>query len=285
LLGLCFLTTSAVAGAREGGIGNLTLNGDAGTVSGVLEVSGNAVGSVLFHIKKTDLRNGELILTGQLTATAGRATQTVAPVTMTLSDADGVCESMAATNSAFHLKRLGIEIESAPSDVTLSATSATGRVFANLLCGVTHLLDDPGPLTSTAAAMNGLINRSLAAIAANPAAATAATAMQAPTAPPVNEQPRARVARPSAASYAAPQQPPAGYPQGGYNELQAQPQQPQQVPSQVYTSSPYAAPVYPQQQTYGAPTPAATPDQPVHTYPATAYPRSDEDDGSMQYRR
>jgi hypothetical protein len=156
----------ASADPQDAELNDVTLNADAGTITGSIDVSGATSGTFLFKIRKVEVKNGELTLTGPLTANFGRSSQQLNTIAMRLSDGEGVCDMMAVTASAIHLKHLGIDVDSQAADLTVAAASTNGRVLANLLCSATHLLDEPGPLTSSVAALNGIVNRVLTVTAA-----------------------------------------------------------------------------------------------------------------------
>ncbi len=197
---LVFALCAPAAAEPRAALSEVVLSGDAGTISGVIEIGGANSGTFVLHLRKSEVRNGELSLSGPLTASVGRATQTIPSVAMRLSDVEGVCESMAVTNSTIRLTHLGFEIDSAAVDLSLSANSTTGRGFATLICSLTHLLDEPGPLTTAAASLNAVANRSISVLAATggraprvvyerPAAAPSAPAYTNPPPAPVYTAP------------------------------------------------------------------------------------------------
>lgn len=165
-IGSALALLGGTARAVPDGVGvelnEVVLDGDHGTVHGRIDVPGSGPGGFSLRVRKAEVRDGELYLTGPLDVTFGRVTQTVSTAAMRLSDADGVCDVMAVTVPEMHLDHFGVDVDSAAVDIAVSASTSNGRALANLLCGATHLLDDPSPLaTASVPALSELINRSL----------------------------------------------------------------------------------------------------------------------------
>ncbi len=147
--------------ADEVQLDEVVLDGDHAIVRGRVNVPGSNPGSFVLRVRKAEVREGELLLSGPLDVTFGRVTQTVQTASARLSDADGVCDAMAITMPDLHLAHFGLEVDSAAVDVTVQAATSGGRALANLVCGTTHILDEPGPLVQSAPVLADLVNKAL----------------------------------------------------------------------------------------------------------------------------
>src|SRR3954468_17452370 len=90
---------TALADPQEGELSDVTLNADTATVTGSIDVAGATSGTFQLKIKKVDVRNGELTISGPITPNFGRSSQQLGMVSMRLSDGEGVCDMMALTSS------------------------------------------------------------------------------------------------------------------------------------------------------------------------------------------
>jgi hypothetical protein len=111
----------------------------------------------------TSVVNGVLTLTGTLTGTLTNSTTGVTtavsqtfstPLTATPS---GGCTILTLNLGAIHLNVLGLVVDLAPVNLDVTAVPGAGNLLGNLLCAVTHLLDNGGPLQGISALLNRLL--------------------------------------------------------------------------------------------------------------------------------
>lgn len=171
--------------AQEVTLSGAVLDGDGGTISGTLAEQGRMVGSFRYTIEHAGVRDGELVLTGAFTAVAQGGTQTLDDVSVTLSEASGLCQAAAATPEDLDFDRLGLMAYSVAIDLNLTASLPQGQVLTNTLCAATHVLDEPRtPLLPAVTPLLALANRSLGYVEpSGNARATSATATVLPRLP------------------------------------------------------------------------------------------------------
>lgn len=131
-----------------------TIPGNAGnTFAGTLNLTNVAV------------QNGQLVangtLSGALTDLNGQpiGTVTAVPVTLPLA-VTGTCDILHLTLGPLDLNLLGLVVHLNQVNLDITAQSGPGNLLGNLLCAVTHLLDNGGPLTS----ISNLLNRIFALV-------------------------------------------------------------------------------------------------------------------------
>lgn len=128
--------TVANGGTFAGALSNLTTS----VVGGVLQVTGTLTGSVT--------NNG--------VTTPVPATTFTAPVS-SLANTGAGCQVLTLDLGPLHLDLLGLVIDLAPVNLDITAVPGAGNLLGNLLCAVTHLLDNGGPVTGISALLNRLL--------------------------------------------------------------------------------------------------------------------------------
>jgi hypothetical protein len=80
------------------------------------------------------------------------------PATLTSSGSPtaAVCNILILDIGTIHLDLLGLNVDLAPVHLAITAVSGAGNLLGNLLCALTHLLDQPSPLLT---AITNLINQ------------------------------------------------------------------------------------------------------------------------------
>ncbi len=110
-------------------------------------------------------RNGNLDLTGNLTATLRNAAGTVIgsvtnlPIDLPLigSQPAPSCRILDLTLGPLHLDLLGLIIDLNQVHLTITAQPGPGNLLGNLLCGVAHLLDSNANVNTLARLLNRLL--------------------------------------------------------------------------------------------------------------------------------
>ncbi len=137
--------TSDIASALQGGALNVPVNGtlpDGGQFNGIFSITKFAVDSA-----------GKLLAIGNVAGTAtsplggAQPTQVNQPVTQGIPtqivSPSGACDIVTLNLDALHLDVLGLVVDLAPVDLLVNAVPGGGNLLGNLLCGVSHLLDNP----------------------------------------------------------------------------------------------------------------------------------------------
>lgn len=121
-------------------------------VNVVALVAGTATDAV---VTITNVRVVNGVLTAIGTITVGNV---VAPFSVPLTIVSGTCSILTLHVGAIDLNLLGLRVQVAPIDLTITAIAAPGNLLGNLLCAVAHLLDNPSaPLNAIAALLNRII--------------------------------------------------------------------------------------------------------------------------------
>jgi hypothetical protein len=107
-------------------------------------------------------QNGQLLATGTLTGTVtdllGNVIGTVSQtITSVITQATGTCSVVNLTLGPLDLNLLGLAIHLDQVHLTIDAQSGPGNLVGNLVCAVTHLLDNGGPLAGVANLLNNII--------------------------------------------------------------------------------------------------------------------------------
>ena len=120
--------------------------------------------SGLLNITNLTLNSaGQLVASGTLVyQNAGQTiTQTFSDVVATLTGGQpGTCSILTLDLGPLHLDVLGLTVDLSAVSLNVNAVPGAGNLLGNLLCSVSHLLDNNGPLTGLTALLNR-INRLL----------------------------------------------------------------------------------------------------------------------------
>lgn len=176
------LTTSAASPAAPGANG-MTLSGPAAThlahspfdgiqVSGTAHpaaantaaastaaaTSGTFQGRVT--VERFLVQNGQLVAQVAVkgTVTTATGTQTVSTEAMTPAQASGTCNILNLHLAPLHLNLLGLVVDTSDIYLTITGQTGQGMLLGNLLCAISGLFNNPGPLAQ-------LLDRLLAGIA------------------------------------------------------------------------------------------------------------------------
>jgi hypothetical protein len=107
-------------------------------------------------------RNGSLMATGTLTGTlTDAAGNSIGTVTRTVSTpaavAQASCRVLDLTLGPLHLDLLGLVVDLNQVHLTINAQPGPGNLLGNLLCAITHLLDQGPSAGSLAVILNFLL--------------------------------------------------------------------------------------------------------------------------------
>ena len=118
-----------------------------------------------FNLQQITTQNGQLAavgtLSGTLTDALGNVIGTVSNVLTTLPlQVSGTCQILHLDLGPVDLTLLGLNVHLNEVVLDISATAGPGNLLGNLLCSVTHLLDNPGAiLGALVAQLNQIIAR------------------------------------------------------------------------------------------------------------------------------
>ena len=127
-------TNCTLSGALGGGACSVNLTG--------FQVIGGQPNAVL------NLLNG----TGDVVATVTAPLQGL--------QATGTCQILDLTLQPIHLNLLGLVVDTNTIHLQITAQSGSGNLLGNLLCSVTHLLDNPsGQLTGVVNLLNNILRQ------------------------------------------------------------------------------------------------------------------------------
>jgi hypothetical protein len=144
--------TPAASGGRSSSTLTTQVTGSAtdligSTLTGVLTITGVAV------------QNGQLVavgtLTGTLTDALGNVIGTVTQAVTVPLQVSGSCTILHLDLGPIDLNVLGLHVTTNEIVLDISADAAPGNLVGNLLCAVTHLLDNP---STTLAGITNLLN-------------------------------------------------------------------------------------------------------------------------------
>ena len=101
--------------------------------------------------------NGVLVAAGSFTNALTNVTTTFTnlPISLISSGPGASCQILTLHIGAIDLNLLGLAVDLAPVDLNISAEPGPGNLLGNLLCAVTHLLDQGGAL----AGLTNLLNQ------------------------------------------------------------------------------------------------------------------------------
>jgi hypothetical protein len=122
--------------------------------------TGSFVGS--FVPTRFAAQNGNVLATGTLTGTltdsAGAAVGTVTQsVSAPVAVAQATCRVLDLTLGPLHLDLLGLVVDLNQVHLTINAVPGPGNLLGNLLCAITHLLDQTPSAGALAAILNALL--------------------------------------------------------------------------------------------------------------------------------
>jgi hypothetical protein len=151
LIAVTILMTTGVAQAAKpgSGTGSLPVTGalsDGGTFSGTVSNLSSSVNSA-----------GDLVVSGVLNGTATAADGTVTQITnqvftttatLTGGGSGGSCDILFLDLGPLHLDLLGLTVDLSQITLDINAVPGPGNLLGNLLCAITHLLDNTGGATS-----------------------------------------------------------------------------------------------------------------------------------------
>jgi hypothetical protein len=150
------LTITPTAGASS------TSNVNAIPVSGTTSTGGTFNGTL--DVSGVAKQAGHLVADGTLTGTATNAagntvgTVTDTPVAVPLTaDPTGTCQILDLRIGTVHLDLLGLVVQLDPVHLNISAQPGSGNLLGNLLCSVSHLLDNANN-SSNPGFLSGLLN-------------------------------------------------------------------------------------------------------------------------------
>jgi hypothetical protein len=156
---------SAVAG-RADLLRNIPVTGptvaDVGGAAGVL----NGTLSITHIARNPDATSAfKFLVSGTLTANGVTESFTDAPANLTGSGAptQPTCQILTLDLGPLHLDLLGLVVDLAPVHLNITAQSGSGNLLGNLLCAVTHLLDQ-NPLSAALQSLLDQINAIIAAL-------------------------------------------------------------------------------------------------------------------------
>ena len=136
------------------------------TLNGVLPGGGAGSFTGTLNVTSFVVQNGQVVALGTLTGTvrnaAGTALGTLTnfPVTLPIvgGAAEAACQILHLDIGPINLNLLGLVIQTNRIVIDITAVPGAGNLLGNLLCGVAHLLDNPG---NPANAIANLLNRIL----------------------------------------------------------------------------------------------------------------------------
>jgi hypothetical protein len=112
--------------------------------------------------------NGQLFADGGLFDASGAQLGTFShiPATLTSSGAptQPSCQVLTLDLGPLHLDLLGLVVDLAPVHLNITAQSGPGNLLGNLLCAVTHLLDQGSPLQNAITNLLNTINNLLSGL-------------------------------------------------------------------------------------------------------------------------
>lgn len=108
---------------------------------------------------KTHVVNGVLTATGTISI-AGQGTDTFTAPVQAL-DASGSCSVLTLDLGPLHLDLLGLVVDLAPVHLDVTAVPGSGNLLGNLVCAVSHLLDNTGGIGGATSGLSNLLNQLL----------------------------------------------------------------------------------------------------------------------------
>jgi hypothetical protein len=155
--------TTASAQKKGGGAGSAATTFPVSFVGTTAAGAVNFVGN--FSIQKFDTVNNQLVavgtLTGQVTGAVTGLVQNLAvtiPVLIGPSGAGAACEILHLELGPIDLNLLGLVVHVDQIVIDITAQPGPGNLLGNLLCAITGLLDNNGPLAIIEDLLNSLLD-------------------------------------------------------------------------------------------------------------------------------
>lgn len=134
-------------------------------ISGVLSSSVGGASSYAGNLTVTGFQvvNGTLQAVGTATVnllnSTGGVVQTVTTsgVLGNVTNMTGSCSILTLDIGAIHLDLLGLVVDLNPIHLNITAQSGSGNLLGNLLCSVSNLLNNSGPLNGVAGLLNNIL--------------------------------------------------------------------------------------------------------------------------------
>jgi hypothetical protein len=131
-------------------------------ITGTVANGGSFVGT--FNLQRFAAQNGQLVavgtLSGTLTDAAGNVLGTVSNVVTTLQvTANGTCQILHLVLGPLDLNLLGLQVHLNQVVLDITAQSGPGNLLGNLLCAISHLLDNTNTLSAIVRQLNMILAR------------------------------------------------------------------------------------------------------------------------------
>lgn len=118
----------------------------------------NAVATITGFVDRNGTLTAVGTITGVVDTAAGLVTVVSAPFSAPVA-ATGTCTILTLDIGAIHLDLLGLVVDLSPVHLSITAQSGSGQLLGNLLCAVSHLLDN-----ASTNAIAALLDRILGAL-------------------------------------------------------------------------------------------------------------------------
>lgn len=136
------------------------------SATSTIPVSGTAADGTQVTGQITDLTtqvvDGVLTATGTITI-PGEGTETFSTPVQSV-DTSGNCTILTLDLGPLNLDVLGLVVDLAPVNLDVTAEPGSGKLLGNLLCAVTHLLDNTGGAGGAVNGLSNLLNRLLSGL-------------------------------------------------------------------------------------------------------------------------
>jgi hypothetical protein len=134
--------------------------------AGSIPVTGTAADGTQVTGQITDLTtkvvDGVLVATGTINVPGAGTDTFTAPVQAV--NSNGSCTVLTLDLGPLHLDLLGLVVDLAPVSLDVTAVPGSGNLLGNLLCAVTHLLDNTGGSGGALMGLSNLLNQILAGL-------------------------------------------------------------------------------------------------------------------------
>ena len=153
---LAVLAVSPAAAAASPTATSAPVTGTISQASGGGTFTGSLTNIVVKNVDGVLTATGTL--NGTLTTASGTVLQVVNQLISLPAAATGSCSVLALTLGPLDLNLLGLMVHLDQVVLNVTAQSGPGNLLGNLLCAVTHLLDNGGPLSGIAGLLNNLLS-------------------------------------------------------------------------------------------------------------------------------